>query len=330
MNKIMSPLLLLPFALLLFFLFKKHKTSKKSTNLPPGPKGLPFIGNLHQLDSSVLGLNFYDLSKKYGPIISLKLGSKQTVVVSSAKMAKEVMKTHDIEFCNRPSLISHMKISYNGLDQIFAPYREYWRHTKKLSFIHFLSVKRVSMYYSVRKYEVTQMIKKISEHASSNKVMNMQELLTCLTSTLVCKTAFGRKYEKEGIERSMFQGLHKEVQDLLISFFYADYLPFVGGIVDKLTGKMSRLEKTFKVSDELYQSIVDEHLDPERKKLPPHEDDVIDALIELKNDPYCSMDLTAEHIKPLIMVNVFFNYFYSSLLFSLHLGSISKRFIFAQ
>ncbi|CAI8585909.1 unnamed protein product [Vicia faba] len=264
MNQNMSPFVIFPFALFLFFfLFKKHKTSKNPT-LPPGPKGLPFIGNLHQLNSSSLGVNFYELSKKYGSLIFLKLGSRPTLVVSSAKMAKQVLKTHDIEFCNRPSLISHMKLSYNGLDQVFAPYREYWRHTKKLSFIQFLSVKRVTMYSSVRKYEVTQMMKKISEqYVPSNKLVNLHNLLSCHTSAIVCRTAFGRRFEEDGTERSMFHDLLKEAQELT--------------------------------------SIVDEHLDPERKKLHPHEEDVIDALIHLKNDPYCSMDLKSEHIKPLIM-----------------------------
>ncbi|WJX63663.1 hypothetical protein P8452_48521 [Trifolium repens] len=297
----MSPLaILLPLALFLFFFYKKHKTSKKQT-LPPGPKGLPFIGNLHQIDSSSLGLSFYELSKKYGSLTFLKLGSRQTLVVSSAKMAKQVMKTHDIDFCNRPALTSHMKFSYDGLDQAFSPYREYWRHTKKFSFIHFLSVKRVSMYAPVRKYEVSQMIKRISEqYASSNKAVNLHELLMGLTSAIVCKTAFGRRFEDEGTERSMFHDLLKEAQELTVSFFYTDYLPFVGGIVDKFSGIMSRLENLFKILDGFFQNIVDEHLDPERKQLPPQED-VIDALIGLKNDPYWSMDLKSEHIKPLIM-----------------------------
>ncbi|CAK8537863.1 unnamed protein product [Lathyrus sativus] len=304
----MSLLVIFPFALFLFsfFLFKKHKTSSEKPTLPPGPKGLPFIGNLHQLDSSSLGVNFYELSKKYGSLIFLKLGSRPTLVVSSAKMAKQVMKTHDIEFCNRPSLISHMKLSYNGLDQVFAPYREYWRHTKKLSFIQFLSVKRVAMYYSVRKYEVRQMMKMITEqYVPSNKPVNLHDLLACRTSAIVCRTAFGRRFEDEGTEHSMFHDLLKEMQEMTISFFYTDYLPFLGGFVDKFTGMMGRLEKIFQLLDGFFQTVVDEHLDPERKKLQPHEEDVIDALIDLKNDPYCSMDLKSEHIKPLIMNMLF-------------------------
>ncbi|PNY00161.1 cytochrome p450 83b1-like protein, partial [Trifolium pratense] len=157
------------------------------------------------------------------------------------------------------------------------------------------------MFAPVRKYEVTQMIKRISEqYASSNKAVNLHELLMGLTSAIVCKTAFGRRFEDEGTERSMFHDLLKEAQELTVSFFYTDYLPFVGGIVDKFSGIMSRLEKLFKILDGFFQSVVDEHLDPERKQLPPHED-VIDALIGLKNDPYWSMDLKSEHIKPLIM-----------------------------
>ncbi|XP_058747938.1 6,7,8-trihydroxycoumarin synthase-like [Vicia villosa] len=299
----MSPLVIFPFALFLFiFLFKKHKTTSKKPTLPPGPKGLPFIGNLHQVDSLKLGESFYELSKQYGSLMFLKLGSKPTLVVSSAKMAKQVMKIQDLEFCNRPALISHMKLSYDGLDQFFAPYGEYWRHTKKISFIQLLSVKRVNMNYSVRKHEVTQLMKKISEeYVPSKKPVNLQNHLIGLASAILCKIAFGRRFEEEGTERSMFHDLLKEVQEMTVVFFYTDYLPHVGGIIDKFTGLMGRLDKLCKFLDGFYQGIIDEHLDPERKKLPPHEGDVIDALIDLKNDPYCSMDLKAEHIKPWIM-----------------------------
>ncbi|XP_027352826.1 cytochrome P450 83B1-like [Abrus precatorius] len=303
MDQNMLSLVLLTCPLLLLFFLWKCRTTKKST-FPPGPRGLPFIGNLYQLDVSSLCVKLYELSKEYGPIFSLQLGSRPTLVVSSPKLAKEVMKTHDLEFCGRPSLISQMKFSYNGLDIVFSPYRDYWRHTKKISIIHFLSLKRVLMFSSIRKYEVTQLIKKISAHASCSKVTNMHELLTCLTSNIVCRTTLGRRYEEQGIERSMFHGLLKEAQELAVSFFYTDYIPLLGGMVDKLTGLMGRLEKMFKVFDEFYQNAIDEHLDPKREKL-SDQADVIDALLQLKNDRSFSMDLTPAHIKPLIMNLIF-------------------------
>ncbi|GKV18471.1 hypothetical protein SLEP1_g28847 [Rubroshorea leprosula] len=109
----------------------------RNTNLlPPGPLGLPFIGNLHQLDNSSPHIYLYQLSQKYGPLMSLKLGFRQTLVVSSAKMAKEVLKTHEIDFCSRPALFGLQKLSYNGLDLAFTPYRSYWKEIRKVCVTH--------------------------------------------------------------------------------------------------------------------------------------------------------------------------------------------------
>ncbi|KAL2337554.1 hypothetical protein Fmac_012000 [Flemingia macrophylla] len=58
------------------FLMQNLRTFKKPP-LPPGPRGLPMIGNLHQLDNSIICLQLWQLSKKYGPIFSLQLGLSQ-------------------------------------------------------------------------------------------------------------------------------------------------------------------------------------------------------------------------------------------------------------
>ncbi|KAK1370653.1 hypothetical protein POM88_036745 [Heracleum sosnowskyi] len=90
--------------LLVFFLFPLclGKFSKQSfENLPPGPPRLPIIGNLHQL-GNLPHLSLYKLSKKYGPVMHLELGQVPALVVSSPKMAKEVLKVHDTKCCSRP------------------------------------------------------------------------------------------------------------------------------------------------------------------------------------------------------------------------------------
>ena len=52
---------------------------------------------------------------------------------------------------------------------------------------------------------------------------------------------------------------------MLLSFFVSDYIPFLGWI-DKLTGMVTRLEKTFEALDGFLQEVLDEHLDPNRVK----------------------------------------------------------------
>ncbi|MED6170196.1 hypothetical protein PIB30_028582 [Stylosanthes scabra] len=295
-----SPLVLilrLTLPLILFFLFQKQRTLKNKA-LPPGPRGLPIIGNLHQLDNSSLYLQLFELSKKYGPIFSLQLGLKPAIIISSPKLAEEALKNHDREFSGRPSLIGPQKLTYNGLSMSFSPYNQYWREIRKTFVAHILSSKRVSSFSSIRTFEVKQWIKKISSHASSKKVTNLNEMLTSLTSTIICRIAFGRRYEDEGVERSRFHDLLNEFQAMLASFFVSDYIPFLGWI-DRLNGMHARLDRTFKELDKFYQEVIDEHMDPNRDT--SNGEDIIDVLLQLKKNQSLSVDFTIDHIKALFM-----------------------------
>ncbi|KAL2337551.1 hypothetical protein Fmac_011997 [Flemingia macrophylla] len=294
-----SPLVILcvTLTLLLLFFFQNRRTINNKS-FPPGPRGLPIIGNLHQLDGSTLYLQLWQLSKKYGPLFSLQLGLKPAIVVSSPKLAKEVMKDNDLECCGRPQLIGQQKLSYNGLEMIFSPYGDLWREIRKICIVHVLSSRRVSRFSSIRQFEVKQMIRKISRHASSSKVTNLNEVLMCLTSTIICRTAFGRRYEDEGTERSKFHGMLNECQAMMSTLFFSDYIPFLGWI-DKLTGLHARLQRTFKDLDEFYQQVIDEHMDPKRKT--PENEDFIDVLFQLKKQRSFSLDLTDDHIKGVLM-----------------------------
>ncbi|TKY63681.1 cytochrome P450 family 71 protein [Spatholobus suberectus] len=294
-----SPLLILCLTLPVFllFCFKYHRTFKNPP-LPPGPRGLPIIGNLHQMNNSALNVQLWQLSKKYGSLFSLQLGLRPAIVVSSPKLAKEVMKDHDLEFCGRPKLLGQQKLSYNGLEMIFSPYSVFWREIKKICVVHVLSSRRVSRFSSIRQFEVKQMINKISRHASSSKVTNLNEVLMSLTSTIICRIAFGKRYEDEGTERSRFHGLLNECQAMMGTFFFSDYIPFLGWI-DKLTGLHARLERIFKELDKFYQEVIDGHMDPNRKT--PENEDIIDVLLQLKKQRSFSVDLTNDHIKAVLM-----------------------------
>ncbi|KAL8200198.1 hypothetical protein R6Q57_011537 [Mikania cordata] len=70
------------------------------------------------------------MAKTYGPLIWLQLGSTPVVIVSSADAAREIMKTHDIIFSNRPFTSVIDKNFYGSKDVVFSPYGEYWRKLK--------------------------------------------------------------------------------------------------------------------------------------------------------------------------------------------------------
>ncbi|PON39246.1 Cytochrome P [Parasponia andersonii] len=72
------------------------KTRTKA-HLPPSLPALPIIGHL-QLLSGVAHQALHKLSKRYGPLYHLYLGSVPCVVVSSPEMANQFLKTHETSF----------------------------------------------------------------------------------------------------------------------------------------------------------------------------------------------------------------------------------------
>ncbi|KAL3533136.1 hypothetical protein ACH5RR_006657 [Cinchona calisaya] len=293
--------LLSAFPILFLFLFQKNsrKSSRKIHPPPPGPPGIPIIGNLHQLDQSAPHIYLWQLSRKYGPIMSLKLGSLPLLVVSSARMAEEVMKNHDLIFCSRPPMLGQRKLSYNGLDIALAPYNEEWREMRKICVLHLLSSKRVHLFRPIREDEVSRMIKKISKECSSSQVTNLSETILSLTVTMICRIGFGKRYDEEGQERRRFHDLLHEAQAMFVAFYFSDYFPAIGWL-DRYTGMLSRLEGIFNKLDSFYQELVDEHLDTNRPK--SMNGDIIDLMLHLQQNKSTPFDLTTDHIKAMLMV----------------------------
>ncbi|KAK8464769.1 hypothetical protein PHAVU_010G076700 [Phaseolus vulgaris] len=181
---------------------------------------------------------------------------------------------------------------------IFSPYGEFWREIRKIFVVHLLSSRRVSRFYSIRVFEVKQMMKKLYGHASSSKVTNLNEMLWSLTTTIICRIVFGRSYEDEGTERSRFHGMFNECQAMWATFFVSDYIPFLGW-VDKLTGLRARLEKNFKDLDMFYEEVIAERMDPNRKT--QENEGIIDVLLQLKKQSSSSVELTKDHIKAMLL-----------------------------
>ncbi|KAL2892849.1 Cytochrome P450 71A9 [Bienertia sinuspersici] len=300
-------LLFLATIFLLFFLSSKssntsnefEKSPLKLVSHPPGPKGLPIIGNFHQFDPIKTHLYFFQLSKEYGPLIYLKLGFVPTIVVSSAKLAKEVLKIQDHVFCSRPSFVGQRKLSYNGLDLTFAPYNEYWREMRKISVTHLFSSKRVQTFSWIREEEVCRIVRVISSLSSESKLANLSELATTLTNSIICRIGFGKNHNDDHQSRSRFQSLLHQSQALLSGFFFSDYFPYMGW-VDKVSGASRKLERVFWELDEFYQELIDQHLNSSRKYL-GKQGDIIDVLLQLREEHNMPFDLTLDHIKAVLM-----------------------------
>ncbi|CAL8152235.1 unnamed protein product [Prunus armeniaca] len=275
----------------------RGKTKYSASNLPPGPWKLPVIGNLHQLAGSLPHHRLRDLAKKYGPLMHLKLGEVSTVVVSSAEFAKEVMKTHDLIFASRPTILAAKILSYGSTDIGYAPYGEYWRQLRKICTLELLSTKRVQSFRPIREEEVVNLIQWIASRAGSP--INITQEIYSSTYTITSRTAFGKKTR----DQEKFIYIVKEFVKAASGFALADIFPSVS-LLHLLSGMRLKLERLHKEADRILGNIIKEHqrdMVTTKSGEGEAEEDLVDVLLKFHDHGNeLEFSLTTENIKAVI------------------------------
>ncbi|XP_072560930.1 cytochrome P450 2K1-like [Paramormyrops kingsleyae] len=101
--------------LVLYLLSSIHNKGKE----PPGPRPLPLIGNLLQLDFKKLHLSLFQLSQKYGQVFTIHFGSRKCVVLAGFKTVREALANFPEEFGQRAKLPIFQDLA-NGHGILFA------------------------------------------------------------------------------------------------------------------------------------------------------------------------------------------------------------------
>uniref|UniRef100_A0A0D9VZA5 Cytochrome P450 n=1 Tax=Leersia perrieri TaxID=77586 RepID=A0A0D9VZA5_9ORYZ len=133
----------IPIFLLIHCLLFCRRGSSNGKRLPPSPPSIPFFGHLHLIDKP-LHAALSRLAARHGPVFSLRLGSRDAVVVSSPELATECFTDNDACFANRPKFPSQMPVNFNGTSLGNANYGPHWRSLRRLATVHLLSSRRVS------------------------------------------------------------------------------------------------------------------------------------------------------------------------------------------
>ena len=230
----------------------------------------------------------------------LQLGEISAVIVSSPDMAKEIMKTHDLNFVQRPQLLCPKILAYGSTDIAFAPYGEYWRQMRKICTLELLSAKRVHSFSFIREEEVAKLIRSIQLCACAGSQVNVSENVFSFLSTLVSRTAFGKKSEK-GNELLC---LLKKGAELAGGFDLADLFPSLKA-VHFLTRMKTKLENMHKELDKILESIISEHQSKHRNG--DAEENLVDVLLRVQQSATLEVPLTINNIKAVIWVSISIN-----------------------
>ncbi|MEE6477054.1 hypothetical protein FKM82_011334 [Ascaphus truei] len=101
------------------------------SNFPPGPRSLPLIGNLHMINLKRPHRSFIELSKQYGAIYSIQMGSVKIVVLSGYETVKSALVDYAEDFSERPH-IPIFKDIFQGYGIPFS-HGENWKEMRRFT-----------------------------------------------------------------------------------------------------------------------------------------------------------------------------------------------------
>nr|ALG05125.1 cytochrome P450 [Sinopodophyllum hexandrum] len=215
----------------LFLLFTpsriKPKPNAGSRKLPPGPPGWPLFGNMFDL-GSMPNESLANLSKKYGPVLWLRLGLMNIVVISSAEVAMEMFRYHDLNFANR-NITEAMRVHsfHQGAITVMS-YGPHWRMLRRISTMELFSNRRINNSQNLRQKCVDNMIKWISNESMEKGVVEISQFISLMNFNVIGNLMLSRDLvDPSSIRAAEFFTAAEKVVQCLVTPNMADLFPFL-------------------------------------------------------------------------------------------------------
>ncbi|GMI72000.1 TRANSPARENT TESTA 7, CYTOCHROME P450 75B1 [Hibiscus trionum] len=241
-------------ALFLFFQVLTWRRRDNTKRLPPGPRGLPILGNLLMIGTKP-HQDLQRLARKYGPVMHLRFGLIPVIVVSSPEEAEPFLKTHDLVFASRPPTEASKYITRNQQNLLFSPYGSYWRNMRKMCTLELLSNHKISTFRSMRKQELDLLVRRIREAAAA---VDLSSEVTSFSTDIACRMVIGKKFNGDDFNEKGFGAMIREGMQIAAAFNLADYIPQTRGL--DLQGLTKRMKVVAKDFDDFLEKIIEEHV----------------------------------------------------------------------
>ncbi|OAX43704.1 cytochrome P450 [Rhizopogon vinicolor AM-OR11-026] len=99
--------------------------------LPPGPRLLPFVGNAFDIDVSRPWLTYANWKEKYGDLVYSRVLGQHFIIISSMKVARDLLDKRSAIYSNRPVLRAYEEFGISSTTATLS-YGETLRRHRKL------------------------------------------------------------------------------------------------------------------------------------------------------------------------------------------------------
>ncbi|BCS17641.1 uncharacterized protein APUU_10469A [Aspergillus puulaauensis] len=163
---IVAPIL----ALTVYILFNDLLRWKSRINGLKGPKGLPLIGNLLDINRTFSAEKYRQWSLEYGPVYQVQLGNSPVVIVNETEEAKALLLNQSSAFISRPVFhVLHKVVSKNVASIGTSPWNESCKSRRKVA-AGALNRPKVQSYEPIILRETDDFIKALALESSGGAV----------------------------------------------------------------------------------------------------------------------------------------------------------------
>ncbi|GAA5899096.1 hypothetical protein JCM6882_004616 [Rhodosporidiobolus microsporus] len=205
-------------------------------NLPPGPRASLFGWGYHRhlVPRERPWLQLTEMGKEYPQgFFTIYTGPKPTIVVTSAKVAADLLDKRSNKYSSRPRSVVVGELMTGGDAILFLPYNAKWRNQRKI-YHGALMEKRALDYTNVQELEAKRLVWDFANHTSTS---GWEKHVERFAASVVVAIAYGRRVDnvKEGFVQSVMKRMEEVGKTNLPGKQVLDSYPFLQSLPEFLT-----------------------------------------------------------------------------------------------
>ncbi|XP_054724535.1 cytochrome P450 18a1-like [Uloborus diversus] len=231
-----------------------YASRKKDRNPLPGPIGLPIVGYLPFMTTKPY-IKFTKLVKRYGPIYSVRLGSRNVVILADFNVTKEAFASD--AFMGRPpdlpfDLSETTKKTGAFLDM---PWKEQRRFS--LHMLRDLGFGKTKMEEHLKE-EIVELLERMDQ--LEGKPTKMSNILAPSMSNNIASLLFGKRLKHDDPKRIKLDNMLSDVGKLAGATAWQLFFPFLNNIFEKFEiGNTGKLLHALREVRQYVRDELDEH-----------------------------------------------------------------------
>uniref|UniRef100_A0A8C6HIE5 Cytochrome P450 n=1 Tax=Mus spicilegus TaxID=10103 RepID=A0A8C6HIE5_MUSSI len=176
-----------------FLIFLVSQSQPKTHgHFPPGPRPLPFLGNLLQMDRRGLLSSFIQLQERYGDVFTVHLGPRPVVMLCGTDTIREVLVNQAEAFSGR-GRVAVLDPIVQGYGVIFSS-GERWKTLRRFSLATMRDFGMGKRSVEERiKEEAQCLVEELKKYKGAP--LNPTFYFQCIVANIICSIVFGERFD---------------------------------------------------------------------------------------------------------------------------------------